>query len=167
MRTAATSISTAIRASPWQTGKGFIVRDLPWTEAQLRKIPHDEFENWAVIAVGGIPNKAKVGDMGIDGRIFPVSVVPRTRGREAGEFDFMDIWYPIQVEQTDRMGRPKVDSFETAMERAERQKGFLVAFGYTSDALTEIDRYFRKTGKVIIPLTVQEILDEQIAQKLA
>jgi len=30
-----------------------------------------EFENWAVIALGGIKNKVQVGDMGIDGRIFP------------------------------------------------------------------------------------------------
>ena len=35
-------------------------------------MPPFEFENWAVIALGGIPNKAQVGDMGIDGRIYPV-----------------------------------------------------------------------------------------------
>jgi DNA modification methylase len=141
----------------WKAGRGFIVRDLPWTERRLRKIPPFEFENWAVIALGGIPNKAKVGDMGIDGRIFPVSATPERHGASTGEFDFMDVWYPIQVEQSDRMGRPKVDAFETAMERAERQKGFLVSFDYTDDALTEIDRYFRKTGKVIVPFTVREI----------
>jgi DNA modification methylase len=151
----------------WKAGRGFIVRDLPWTEERLHKIPPFEFENWAVIALGGIPNKAKVGDMGIDGRIFPVSAVPARRGVNTGEFDFMDIWYPIQVEQTERMGRPKVDAFETAMERAERQKGFLVSFGFSEDALTEIDRYFRKTGKVIVPFTVNEILHEQLAHRLA
>jgi DNA modification methylase len=53
-------------------GRGFVVRDLPWTEEKLRKMPPFEFENWAVIALGGIPNKAQVGDMGIDGRIYPV-----------------------------------------------------------------------------------------------
>ena len=90
----------------WRAGKGFVVRDLPWTEEQLRRIPPFEFENWAVIALGGIPNKAQVGDMGIDGRIFPVRAAPKRRGAETGEFDFMDVWYPIQVEQTDRMGRP-------------------------------------------------------------
>ena len=151
----------------WRAGKGFIVRDLPKSEVQLRKMPPFEFENWAVNALGGIPNKAQVGDMGIDGKIFPLSAAPERKGKETGHFDFMDVWYPIQVEQTDRMGRPKIDGFETAMERAEREKGFLVAFGYSSDALTEIDRFFRKTGKVIIPLTVKEILEEQIAQKLA
>ncbi len=29
-----------------------------------------EFENWAVIALGGIPNKVQVGNMGVDGHIF-------------------------------------------------------------------------------------------------
>jgi len=87
----------------WKAGRGFVVRDLPWTEERLRKIPPFEFENWAVIALGGIPNKAKVGDMGIDGRIYPVSAIDHRRDtairreREAGarELSFMDIWYPI------------------------------------------------------------------------
>jgi len=55
----------------WRIGRGFVVRDLPWSIEQLRKIPPFEFENWAVIALGGVPNKAQVGDMGIDGRIYP------------------------------------------------------------------------------------------------
>jgi len=54
----------------WRAGRGFVARDLPLSEDQLRKIPAFEFENWAIIALGGIPNKAQVGDMGIDGRIF-------------------------------------------------------------------------------------------------
>jgi len=39
--------------------------------------------------------------------------------------------------------------------------------GDRSDALTEIDAPFRRSGKSIIALTVQEILDEEIAKKLA
>ena len=42
-----------------------------------------------------------------------------------------------------------------------------MSFDYTKDALTEIDAFFRKSGRIIIPLTVREILDEQIAKKLA
>ena len=61
----------------WKIGRGFVVRDLPWTEEKLRAIPPFEFENWAVIALGGIPNKTQVGDKGIDGRIFPVGAAPR------------------------------------------------------------------------------------------
>jgi site-specific DNA-methyltransferase (adenine-specific) len=155
----------------WKIGRGFVVRDLPWNEAQLRKIPPFEFENWAVIALGGIPNKAQVGDMGIDGRIFPVSAAPRPAGEvregETQGLGFMDEWYPIQVKQKDKMGRPEVDQFETAMQRANRKKGFLVAFDYSEDATREIDAFFRRSGCVIVPLTVTEILTEQLARKLA
>jgi DNA modification methylase len=149
----------------WRAGRGFVVRDLPWTEEQLRKIPPFEFENWAVIALGGIPNKAQVGDMGIDGRIFPVSSLPGKKKDE--ELGFMDDWYPIQVKQTEKMGRPDIDSFEAAMARNDRKKGFCVAFDFSSDAEREIDAYFRKSGRIIIPLRVREILEEQIARKLA
>lgn len=55
-----------------------------------------EFENWAVIALGGIPNKAQIGDKGIDGRIYPVSAIPKKSGAATGELEFMDVGYPIQ-----------------------------------------------------------------------
>jgi hypothetical protein len=151
----------------WRHGKGFVVRDLPWTEKQLHEIPPFEFENWAVIALGGIPNKTQVGDMGIDGRIYPLSALPHKSGKAAGELDFMDDWYPIQVKQGDKVGRPDVDMFEAAMIRAKRKKGFFVGFDFSHDALAEIGAFFKSQHTVIVPLTVREILDEQIAQKLA
>ena len=151
----------------WYAGRGFVVRDLPWSEKQLRKIPPFEFENWAVIALGGIPNKAQVGDMGIDGRIYPVSSMPTRSGKTAGELDFMDVWYPIQVKQKDKVGRPDIDAFETAMLREKRTKGFFISFEFSSDALREIDAFFRREHCIIVPLTVQEILEESIARKLA
>ncbi len=148
----------------WRIGRGFIVRDLPWTIEKLRKLPPFEFENWAVIAIGGIPNKAQVGDMGIDGRIYPVSAMPT---KKPDELDFMDAWYPIQVKQKDKVGRPDIDSFEAVMMREDRTKGFFIAFDFSSDALTEIDAFFRRSHKVIIPLTVKSILEGDLAQKLA
>jgi hypothetical protein len=103
--------------------------------------------------------------MGIDGRIFPVGAEPV--GPKSDELALHERWYPIQVKQKDRVGRPDIDSFETAMRRSRREKGFFVAFDYTEDALREIDRFFKDDHAVIIPLTVQEILDEHIARKLA
>jgi adenine-specific DNA-methyltransferase len=145
-------------------GKNFVVRDLPRSEEQLRAIPPFEFENWAVIALGGIKNKVQVGDMGIDGRIYPSHATP-TKKKDA--LDFMDVWYPIQVKQKDKAGRPDVDSFEAVMMRENRNKGFFVSFAFTRDALTEIDAFFRREGRVIIPLTVRDILDEELGAKLA
>lgn len=145
-------------------GKNFWVRDLPRSEDQLRKIPPFEFENWAVIALGGIKNKVQVGDMGIDGRIYPAHSMPT---KKADELGFMDAWYPIQVKQKDKAGRPDIDSFEAVMQRENRTKGFFVSFDYSHDAMTEVDAFFRRSGRVIVPLTVREILDEEIAAKLA
>ena len=148
----------------WRIGRGFVVRDLPWTIEKLREIPPFEFENWAVIALGGRPNVAKVGDMGIDGRIYPVSATPK---KDKGELGFMDVWYPIQVKQKDKVGRPDIDSFEAVMAREDRTQGFFVSFDYSSDAMHEIEAFFKKTGKIIRAITVKDILDEQIAYKLA
>jgi site-specific DNA-methyltransferase (adenine-specific) len=148
-------------------GVDFVVRDLPRQVSQLREMPAFEFENWAVIALGGIPNKVQVGDLGIDGRIYPVSATPKSGKRKERQLDFMDQWYPIQVKQKDKVGRPDIDSFEAVMVRENRTKGFFVGFAFSSDAEREIGSFFRKTGKVIVPLTVQEILDEELATKLA
>ena len=72
----------------------------------------------------------------------------------------------MRVKQRGRVGRPDIDAFETAMRRSEREKDFFIAFDYTDDALREIDRFFKADHAVIVPLTVKEILDEQIARKL-
>ncbi len=139
----------------------FIVRDLPWTIDKLKAIPPFEFENWAVIALGGVPNKVQVGDMGIDGRIFPVGTKPS----DANSM-FAGDWFPIQVKQMDKVGRPDIDQFEAVMAREERDRGFFIAFSFTSDAEAEAAAFFKKTKRVIKLITVQEILDEQFVQKM-
>lgn len=53
------------------------------------------------------------------------------------------------------------------MRRGKREKGFLVSFDYSGDAMHQISRFFREEHKVIVHLTVREILDEEIATKLA
>jgi site-specific DNA-methyltransferase (adenine-specific) len=145
----------------WRNGRGFVVRDLPWTEDKLHKIPPFEFENWAVIALGGIPNKAQVGDKGIDGRAYLVSSMPDP-DKGKGKLGFEDDWFPIQVKQRDKAGRPDIDAFETAMNRAKRNEGFFVAFDYSQDAVAEVQRFFTEEHKVIRLLTVRDILDERI-----
>ena len=148
--------------------RGFVVRDLPRTEAELRKYPQFEFENWAVIALGGIPNKVQVGDMGVDGRIYPVSSAATPRKKQEGELALKERWYPIQVKQKDKVGRPDIDSFEAMMMREDCDKGFFVAFDYSSDAMTEIGQFFKRTGKIIIaPSPSAKFWTRRLARKLA
>jgi DNA modification methylase len=151
----------------WQAGggRGFVVRDLPWTLEKLKALPPFEFENWAVIALHGTPNVVQVGDMGIDGRIFPVGTKPDAKGGAM----FSDDWFPIQAKQMEKVGRPAIDQFEAVMERegeGGRQRGFFVAFSYSADAVQECARFYQRTGRIIKLITVQEILDEQHVQKM-
>jgi site-specific DNA-methyltransferase (adenine-specific) len=152
----------------WKIGRGYIVRDLPWSEEKLRAIPPFEFENWAVIALGGIPNKVQVGDMGVDGRIYPVSSSAAPRRKHHDELALKERWYPIQVKQKSKVGRPDIDAFEAVMMREQCDIGFFVAFDYTEDAFAEIGAFFKRTGKTIRALTVRDILDEaKLGMKLA
>jgi ribosomal protein S6 len=53
------------------------------------------------------------------------------------------------------------------MARNDRTQGFFVSFDYSQDALSEIQAFMKKTGRIIRPITVKDILDEQLARKLA
>jgi site-specific DNA-methyltransferase (adenine-specific) len=143
----------------WNAGRGFILRDLPWTLERLRRLPAFEFENWAVVAIGGLPNVAQVGDMGIDGRIFLVGSMPKRLHSRFGEFGFVDDWFPIQVKQKDKAGRPDIDSFEAVMTREDRTLGFFVAFDYTADAEREVRRFQASSGREIRLMRVAELIE--------
>ena len=55
---------------------------------------------------------------------------------------------------------------KTAVKTSSGGASVPVSFDYSSDALSEIQSFFKRSHKVIVPLTVQEILDEQVAMKL-
>ena len=151
----------------WKAHRGFVVRDLPWTEERLRKLPPFEFENWAIVALGGLPNTTKVGDMGIDGRMFPVTSLPKG-GNKGDRLAFMDDWFPVQVKQKEKAGRPDIDSFEAVMTREDRKLGFFVSFDYTADAEREVRRFHLSSGREIRLLRVDQLIDmdhERVTQK--
>lgn|GEM_PF-7088639 len=61
------------------------------------------------------------------------SAALRGQSAASGELEFLDHWYPIQVKQKDKVGRPDIDAFEAVMTREERSKGFFVAFDHTRE----------------------------------
>ncbi|MDP8239207.1 MAG: DNA methyltransferase [Candidatus Hatepunaea meridiana] len=140
-------------------GIDFFIRDLPKTIEELMKYPPFEFQNWAINALGGIPSARKVGDMGIDGYLYPSDVELK---KEKGDdlFGAIDRRYPVQVKQH-QAGRPDMDKFETAMRRDGRSLGFFVALSFSKPAMDEIDRVKRDEQLIIIPLTAQQIIDEE------
>lgn len=113
---------------------------LPATLEDLHALGHFEFQNWVVDTVNGVRRRRKSGDLGIDG------------------YSFMER-HPIQVKQSERVGRNAVDNFETAVERDGKEVGYLVAFSFTKDAYDEAARS-REVGKTAIHLVrVADLLD--------
>ena len=53
------------------------------------------------------------------------------------------------------------------MMREDCEKGFVVSFDYTDDAMRKADAFFRRSGESIVLFTVQETLEEHLAKKLA
>ena len=153
-------------------GVDYHVRTMQTDMDRLENMDPYDFQNWAVNALGGIPNPLKGADKGIDGRLRLVNTkVPETVqktfifARDVGsQLDLFDDYViPIQVKQTKKVGRPDVDAFQTAMRRAECKMGIMVGFDFTKQAREEIRRARKKENLVIQPITVIEILDQQAA----
>jgi DNA modification methylase len=147
----------------FREGKDFWVEDLPKTEHELRELPHFEFQNWAVIALGqltnttGIPNKIKSGDFGIDGRLYPIELEKKKiDGKDL--FGDIDKYYPVQVKQMDKVGRPDIDNFYAAIKRDGRNKGFFVSFDFSRDAETEVKRLWKEGDADINLIKVESLL---------
>jgi len=140
-------------------GKDFQLINKLRDEKQLREIPPFEFQNWAVNAFGGIPNRIKVGDYGIDGRLYPIDR-GKVKSDERGLFGETDTDYPIQVKQKDKAGRPDIDAFQTAIRRDKRRKGYFISFDFSEDAMKEIRRITKEGEIEIIPVTVKDLLDK-------
>ena len=151
-------------------GKDFFVEDLPKTEEELRMLPHFEFQNWAVIALGqltnmsGIPNKIKSGDFGIDGRLYPIDAEKKKQeGKDL--FGDIDKYYPVQVKQMDKVGRPDIDKFYSAIKRDGRNKGYFVAFDYSKDAWAEVKRLWKEGDVDINLIEVKSLLKAEEYKK--
>ena len=64
---------------------------------------------------------------------------------------------PIQVKQSEHVGRNVVDNFETAIRRAGYSVGYVIAFSFTRGAVEEVARA-RDDGLNIRLIRVKELL---------
>jgi site-specific DNA-methyltransferase (adenine-specific) len=118
------------------------VHGLPLTLADLKQLTPFEFQRWIIRRVLGTQSPHKSGDMGIDG------------------FSFFE-GLPIQVKQSERVGRKAVDEFETAIQRSGNHKGFLVAFSFSrgsGGAVEEAARTRLADGPEVVLVTVADVL---------
>jgi hypothetical protein len=112
----------------------------------LQRLAPFDFQNWVIVDkfLGKASNR-KSGDMGIDG------FTPEILGAD-----------PIQVKQSDSIGRNVVDNFETAMRRINKNKGYIVAYSFVKGAYEEAARARNQDGIEITLRIVQELIDGKI-----
>lgn len=112
----------------------------------VKKLPPFEFQNWVVVdKFYGRVSPTKSGDMGVDG------FTPQITGG-----------YPIQVKQSEDIGRNVIDNFETAMRRMKKKKGYVVALSFGKGAVEEVARAKNQDGIEIILRTVDDLLNGKI-----
>ncbi|MCK4444427.1 MAG: restriction endonuclease [Thermoplasmata archaeon] len=91
---------------------------LPRTLKEVKKMEPFEFQNWVCQKPMARASRKKVGDMGIDGWIMGT--------------------IPLQVKQSERVGRNVIDNFETAMRKKKKHKGIIFALSFTKGAYEEV-----------------------------
>lgn len=120
------------------TNKDIEIIGVKYDVKELKQFEPFEFQNWVIGSLGGTVSLKKVKDMGIDGYTF----LERN---------------PIQVKQSEHVGRVVVDNFETAMNRVKRNKGIIVGFSFTKDAFEEVARAKREDNLDITLMTVEDV----------
>jgi hypothetical protein len=89
-------------------------------------------------------------------------------GRTPGKlFSETEDYVPIQVKNTDKVGRPEIDKFAHALRRDERRVGFFIGWEFSRDALADISRMGKlEEPQVIIPVPVQQLIAETFDTEL-
>jgi len=113
--------------------------NMPASVEDLHGLKPFEFQNWVVDRINGIQAGRKSGDMGVDGHTF-------------------FLHEPVQIKQSEAVGRNVIDNFETAVKRDGKTRGFVIAFSFGRGAHEEASRV-RREGLDIQLITVSDLLD--------
>jgi SAM-dependent methyltransferase len=185
LRQAPPTMSAREVEESWNTDKPlYRFSNLPRTREQLRQLPGFEFENWAVLQLGQVlqqqghsvfaqTNRSKVGDLGLDGRIYLADKVSLPHKPGETLFGEKQPYLPIQVKNTDQVGRPDIDKFEAALRRDHRKAGFFIGWEFSrtgkNSALPEIER-LQKLPEAerlfIFPVRVDRLIAEDFNLEL-
>lgn len=126
----------------------FEVIGMPQNIQDLKQFKPFDFQYFVINEMYGVPSPSKVGDFGIDGYSYLTH-------------------NPIQVKQSEHIGRNVIDNFETALRRyyknqKEKMRGYIIAFSFGKGAIEEVARVKRE-GIEIELVTIQEILNKKFS----
>jgi len=67
---------------------------------------------------------------------------------------------PIQVKQSEHVGRNVVDNFHAAILRTKKKRGYIVAFSFGKGAYEEAAAIRKRHDIEVVLLTVEELLSK-------
>jgi DNA modification methylase len=119
--------------------RGIEIIGMPVTIDELKKMEPFEFQNHVIVdLLHGTCSRTKSADRGIDGHDFGHN--------------------PVEVKQSEGVGRPVVQKFHSAVLAERRTKGIIVAFSFSKTAHEEAARIKLEEGVEIELCTVQELI---------
>jgi len=116
------------------------VRDLPLNLKDLERLEPFEFQDY-ICDMTDSERGRRGADMGIDGY-------------------YADDRFPLQIKQQKRVGRKVVDEFETALRRKKKDKGYIIAFSFSTgkNGAYEESARAKEDGFDIKLVTVSELV---------
>ena len=112
---------------------------VPKSLDDLKAMQHFEFQNYVISFIQGINNPKLSGDAGIDGW----TVFNR---------------YPIQVKQSEHVGSPEIQKFESAVRAEKKDKSYFFAFSFSKPAYEEVARCKQEEGIAIELWPILELM---------
>jgi hypothetical protein len=118
-----------------------VVKKKRVTEGSLRRLSSSEFQDWVVQRLSGTVSSTKDSRIGIDG--------------------YSSEGYPIQIKQSDDVGKDVIDRFATAMGQSKARTGMVVAYSFGSSAFEGTVRAKLHYRVEIKTVTVKELLESK------
>jgi hypothetical protein len=115
-----------------------VVKRKKVTENDLRKLTSPDFQTWVVQRLSGKASSLRDSRIGIDA--------------------YTAEGYPVQIKQSDNIGRNTIESFASVMGRIKAKNGVIVAFSFADDSIRGIVRARINYSVEIKKVTVKELM---------
>ena len=120
----------------------FLIKRKKTSESDLRKVPFYEFQNWVVQQFSGQTSSIRDSRFGIDG--------------------YSNDGDPIQIKQSDEVGKNEVYKFANELSKKKSRRGIIVAFSFSEDVIDGVigaRQHYRLDIKTI---TAKELINRKI-----
>jgi hypothetical protein len=118
-----------------------VIKRRKTSESDLRKISFYEFQNWVVQKFSGKTSSLRDSRLGVDGYTYDEA--------------------PIQIKQSDDIGKSEVYKFANELMKKKSRNGIIVAFSFKEDVIEGIIGARQHYRLLIKTVTIKELIDRK------